>query len=70
MQEVVAACSVQVGTVVECVHLVDPDAAEPRRVGLDGVEDRDRLAVGERHDEICTVVDQIQDVLRPAAPAW
>ena len=64
MQEVVATCAVQIRTVVECVHLVDPDAAEACGVRFDGVEDRDRFAVRERHDEISTVLDQTYDVLR------
>ena len=52
MTQPVAERAVQVRPVVEGVHLVDPDTAEPVGVGLDGVEQRHRLAVGQRHDEI------------------
>ena len=66
MVEVVARRSVQVGTVVERVHLVDPDALPAGCVRLDGVEHRDRLAVGEGHDEVVAVRDVVEDVLRSA----
>jgi hypothetical protein len=33
-------------------------------VGLDRVEHADRLAVGQRHDEVGAVLDQVEDVLR------
>ena len=61
--KVLATVTVQIRAVVEGVHLVDPDVADPRRVRLDGIADRDRLTNGERHDEIRTVLDQTQDVL-------
>ena len=48
----IAERAVQVRAVVEGVHLVDPDAREVGGVPLDGVEQRDRLAVGERDDDV------------------
>ena len=40
------------GPVVQGVHLVDRDAFEAVGVGLDGVEQADRLAVRQRHDDV------------------
>jgi hypothetical protein len=48
---------------MEGVHLMDTNPAEPLSVGLDGVEDRDRLAVRKRHDQVGLVGDGVQDGL-------
>ena len=64
VQQVVAELAVQVGPVVQRVHLVHPHAVEALGVGLDGVEHRHGLAVGERHDQVVAVVDVVEDVAR------
>ena len=64
MQQVIAHRAMQVRTVVQCVHLVDPHALEPLRVRLDGVEHRDRFAVRQGHDEVSAVVDVTEDGVR------
>ena len=53
---------VQVGPVVEDVHLVDAHAPEPAggRPGLERVDDAHRLAVGERHDDVGAVADVVE----------
>ena len=52
MPESVAERPVQVGPVVDGVHLVDADAVEGGCVGLDGVEQGDRFTVRQRHDQV------------------
>ena len=64
VQQVVAHGAVQVGPVVERVHLVHANAAEAIRVRLDRVEDGHRLAVGERHDQVGAVLDVVEHVFR------
>ncbi len=64
MQQVVAHLAMQVGAVVQGMHLMDTHAPEALRVGLDGIEHRHGLAVGQRHDQIVAVVDQLEDILR------
>ena len=49
--------AVQIGPIVQRVHLVHDDVPELIGVLLDGVHERDRLAVGQRQDEIGTVLD-------------
>ena len=44
--------AVQVRPVVDDVHLVDAQALEAVGVGLDGIEQRHRFAVGQRHDDV------------------
>lgn len=63
VEEVLSNGAVQVGPIVQCVHLVDAHAGPARRMGLDGIEHTDRLAVGERHDQVCAVLDGVKDVL-------
>ena len=50
--EAVTERAVQVGPVVDGVHLVDADAVEVGCVGLDGIEQGHRLAVRQRHDQV------------------
>ena len=68
MAEAVAVPAVEVGAVVEGVHLVHPHAVEVAGLGrrLDRVEDGDGLAVGERDDEVGTGTDECQRVLGAA----
>ena len=53
----------QIRPVVHRVHLVHPNSVEPIGVGLDGVEQRDRLAVGQRHDDVGTGTDVLEHVV-------
>lgn len=72
MRQLIAELAVKVGPVVQGVHLVDAHAAEPlgHGRGLDGVEHRHGLAVGQRHDQVVAVVDKGEDALgRSAGPA-
>jgi hypothetical protein len=56
--------TVEVGTVVERVHLVDANAAQAVCGGFDRIEHRNGLAVGERHDQVGAVLDVLEDVPR------
>ena len=60
----VAELAVEVGPVVQCVHLVHADAVRAVGRGLDRVEQRDRLAVGERHDDVGARADVLEDSIR------
>ena len=64
MAEAVAERAVQVRPVVQGVHLVDAHAVEPVGAGLDRVEQRDRFAVGERHDEVGAGSDVVEQPTR------
>ena len=61
--QAVAERAVQVRPVVDGVHLVDRHAFEAVGVGLDGVEQADRLAVGQRHDDVGARGDVIENGL-------
>ena len=61
MPQVVAELAVQVGPIVDGVHLVDHDAVQLVGVRLDGIEQRHRLAVGQRHDEVGSTTDVFED---------
>jgi hypothetical protein len=50
-------------------HLVDPHAAEPVAVGLDRVEQGNRLAVGQADDEIRALLDPLENRLWGAPSA-
>ena len=63
MQQVVADGAVEVGPVVERVHLVDPHTLQLVGVRLDRVEHADRLTVGEGHDEVGPRLDVGEHVL-------
>ena len=69
MVEVASGRSVQVGTVVERVHLMDADALPAGCVRLDGIEHGHWLTVREGHDEVVAVGDVVEDVLRSAGPS-
>jgi hypothetical protein len=64
--ESVSVCARQVGAVVECVHLLDSDAIDPRVIGrgcfFDCVEHGGWFTVGERNDQLCSWTDVVQDV--------
>ena len=60
MTQPVAEFAVQVGPIVDRVHLVHPDAVEAVGVGLDGVEQCDRLAVRQRHDDVSTGTEVVE----------
>ena len=64
MQQMFAKGAVEVGPIVQCVHLVYADAAEAIRVRFDCVEDGYRLAVGQRHDQVGAVLDAVEHVFR------
>ena len=53
--------AVQVRAIVQGVHLVHVDALQLGRVRLDGVEEDDRLAVGEGHDQVGARLDVVED---------
>jgi hypothetical protein len=61
VSEMVAVRAVEVRPVMELAHLVYADAFEVISRGLDRVEESDRLAVGERHDEIGAGTDVVED---------
>ena len=63
MAEPVAVGAVQVRPIVQGVHLVDTDARQLVGRALDRVEQRDRLAVGERHDQVGSRADVIEHSL-------
>ena len=52
--------AVEVRPVVQGVHLVHRHAVEIAGVGLDGVEQDDRLAVGQRQDQVRARVEVLQ----------
>ena len=52
MAQPIPECAGEVRAIVQGVHLVHPHAVEVGGMALDGVEQGDRLAVGERHDHI------------------
>ncbi len=60
MAQPIAERAVQVRPVVQAVHLVDPHAFEAVGRGLDGIDQRHRFAVGERHDEVGVRTDVIE----------
>ncbi len=68
MPQAVAVAAVEVGVVVQGVHLVHshprqaPSAAAASRASSDG----DRLAVGQRHDDLRVIDDVVEDVGRGA----
>src|SRR5215212_7227330 len=45
-------------------HLVDTDAGEPLRVGLDGVEDRDRFGVAHTGDNVTSLANVLNHGFR------
>jgi hypothetical protein len=55
--------TVQGRAVVEGVHLMDPQPVEAVGVGLDGVEDGDRFAVCQRHDDIAVGRQVVEDTV-------
>lgn len=72
MPQVVAQLAVDVGPVVQHEHLVHPHAVEALGLGLDGVEHRDGLAVGDGDDQVVAVVDVVEHISgrpRRGAPA-
>lgn len=56
--------TVEVGPIVQGVHLVNPHRGQARRGRLDGVEDGHRLAVGQRHDHVGPRDEVVEDGLR------
>ena len=62
VEQVLPHAPVQVRAVVQGVHLVDPHPGPAGGVGFDGVDHADRLAVGERHDQVGPVRDELEDV--------
>ena len=65
MQQMLPQCAVQVRPIMQRVHLMNSDALEASSVRLDGIEHRDRLAVGERNDHVGAVRDELEDILCP-----
>ena len=64
MAHAVAVGTVQVRAVVDGVHLVDAEPGEPVGVRFDGVEEGDRFAVGERHDDVGRRSEVVEHGLR------
>jgi hypothetical protein len=60
VQQVLAPVAVQVGAVVQSVHLVDAHAREALGLGFQGVDHRHRLAVGQGHDDVRPVADVVE----------
>jgi len=52
--------TVHVAPLAKWKHLMDPHARQLLRVGLQGVEDRERLGVEHAGDEIVSLVDVFQ----------
>ncbi len=60
MAQAVAEAAMQIRPIAQHVHLVHAHALESLSRGLDGVHDRDRLAIGDRHDEIGAAPDVVK----------
>jgi hypothetical protein len=55
--------AVHVAPLAKREHLVDPYAGETLRMGLDRIQDRNRLAVAHADDEVDSLADMIEDGL-------
>ena len=66
MPQPVAERAVDVGPLVQRVHLVHAHVAQPLVLALEHVEQPDRLPVGQREDHVRARADVREDVLRPA----
>ncbi len=64
MPEPVAVGAVEVRMVVQSVHLVHTNAFEARHVGVERVDERARLTVRDRHDDIRVLRHVREDGLR------
>jgi hypothetical protein len=67
--------AVEVRALVQCVHLVQAHVLEALVVGLERIDDGDRLAVGHRHDDVGARGDVREHVLcgpgaRPGDCGW
>ncbi len=64
MMQMVTKCAMQIGPIAQAVHLMDANAGQLLGFGLEGIDQSDRLAVGERHDDISAVANVIKHGFR------